>query len=241
MSPPSPSHVTQERLTPPDFSLALLALASGSSDAISFLTLGKVFTSAMTGNTALLGIAVGQGRIADALMGFSALMGFAIGVATAAALSESRSVISLAHGLRPLFALEAAYLGCFALVWTLAPHPAKGGTVFALIILSAAAMGIQSVAARRINAPGISTIVFTSTLVSIITSITGAVVRRARPLVGFVTRRQIGIFVSYMIGATIAGFMLGHELIWIVFLPLVSLIGAFACCEFDAHQQSKKP
>jgi len=241
MSPSSPIHVPHDRLTPPDFSLALLALASGGSDAISFLTLSKVFTSAMTGNTALLGIAVGQGRIVDAFMGFAALAGFTVGVATATALSEFRSDISLAHVLRPLFALEAAYLGCFALVWTLAPHLAGGATVFALIILSAAAMGIQSVAARHINAPGINTIVFTSTLVSIITSMTSAAVRRARPLVGFVTRRQMGIFLSYLIGATIAGFMLEHQLIWIVLLPLASVIGAFACCEFGAHQQGKKP
>jgi uncharacterized membrane protein YoaK (UPF0700 family) len=241
MRAPGPSFSPQEHPTSVDLGLALLALTSGGSDAISVLTLGKVFTSAMTGNTALLGIAISQGRIWDALLGFSALTGFVAGVATAAGVSEYCSDLSLARVLRPLFALEAVYLGCFALVWTLARHPAESGSVFGLVVLSAAAMGIQSAVARRINAPGINTIVFTSTLVSIVTSITGAVVRRARPLVGFATGREIGIFVTYAIGAVVAGVLTEHEYAWVAFLPLLSLVGAFACCEFDARRQSKKP
>ena len=235
-SSPSPP----ERFTPADLGLALLALASGSSDAVAFLTFGSVFTSAMTGNTALLGIAISRGRLSDAFLGLLALTGFVVGAATAAAVSEYRGDIGLARGLRPLFALEAGYLACFALLWTTARHPPEGSAVFALIVLSAAAMGIQSVAARRINAPGINTIVFTTTLVTIIISITGAVVRRARPLVGFATLRQIGIFFTYAIGVIIAGVLTRHELIWVAFVPLVSVVGAFACCEVDARWQNHK-
>jgi uncharacterized membrane protein YoaK (UPF0700 family) len=236
-SPPS----LPEHITPADVGLALLALASGSSDAIAFLTFGNVFTSAMTGNMALLGIAVSRGQLSGAFQGLSALTGFVVGAATAAAVSEYRGNIGLPRELRPLFALEAAYLACFALLWTTTRHPPEGSTVFALIVLSAAAMGIQSVAARRINAPGINTIVFTSTLVSIITSITTAVVRRTRPLVGFAARRQIGIFFTYTIGVIIAGVLRHHELVWVAFLPLVSVVGAFACCELDGRRQNRLP
>jgi uncharacterized membrane protein YoaK (UPF0700 family) len=235
-SPSLPEHIT-----PADVGLALLAVASGSSDAIAFLTFGNVFTSAMTGNMALLGIAVSRGQLSGAFQGLSALTGFVVGAATAAAVSEYRGNIGLPRELRPLFALEAAYLACFALLWTTTRHPPEGSAVFALIVLSSAAMGIQSVAARRINAPGINTIVFTSTLVSIITSITTAVVRRARPLVGFAARRQIGIFFTYTIGVIIAGVLRHHELTWVAFLPLVSVVGAFACCELDGRRQNRRP
>ena len=235
---PAPSR--PERFTPADLGLALLALASGASDAIAFLTLGKVFTSAMTGNMALLGISLSQGHLSDAFLGLSALTGFVVGVATAAAVSEYRATASLAGVLRPLLTLEAVYLICFAFIWTAGRHPAEGGAEFGLIVLSSAAMGIQSVAARTIHAPGINTIVFTSTLVSIITSITGAVVRRAHPLVGFATLRQIGSFFTYALGAIIAAVLTQHELVWVAFLPLVSVLGAFACCEFDARRDSKK-
>jgi uncharacterized membrane protein YoaK (UPF0700 family) len=236
-SSPSPP----ERLTPADLGLALLALASGSSDAIAFLTFGSVFTSAMTGNMAFLGIAVSRGQLSDAFQGLSALTGFVVGAATAAAVSEYRGDVGLMRALRPLFALEAGYLACFALVWAMVRHRPEGSAVFALIILSAAAMGIQSVAARRINAPGINTIVFTSTLVSIITSITGTMVRRARPLVGFAARRQIGICFTYTIGVIIASVLRHHELAWVALLPLISVIGAFACCELHARRQNRLP
>ena len=47
--------------------LALLACAAGAVDALSFLRLGDVFTANMTGNTVLLGIAVGERQGARAL------------------------------------------------------------------------------------------------------------------------------------------------------------------------------
>ena len=43
--------------------LACLSLASGCTDVMTFLNLGDVFTSAMTGNTALLAIAIGRGQL----------------------------------------------------------------------------------------------------------------------------------------------------------------------------------
>jgi Protein of unknown function (DUF1275) len=43
--------------------LASLSLASGCIDVLSFLKPGDVFTSAMTGNAALLAIAIGQGSV----------------------------------------------------------------------------------------------------------------------------------------------------------------------------------
>jgi uncharacterized membrane protein YoaK (UPF0700 family) len=234
--PPSSPH---ERLTPTDAGLALLALASGSSDAIAFLTLGKTFTSAMTGNTALLGIAVSQGHLADALSCFSALGGFVVGAVLAATIGEVRAHLATARALRPLYAIEAVCLVAFAVLWSLGAHPIQGGLLFGLILLSAAGMGIQSVIARRINAPGINTIVFTSTLVSIIMSIVGAVVRRARPVVGFAARRQAAIFVTYAIGATAGGVLTGRELAWVAFLPLLAFVGAFACGELDARRQRR--
>jgi hypothetical protein len=78
-------------------------------------------------------------------------------------------------------------------------------------------------------------------LVSIITSITGTVVRRARPLVGFAALRQIAICFTYTIGVIIASVLRHHELGWVAFLPLISVIGAFACCELHARRQNRLP
>jgi hypothetical protein len=43
--------------------LASLSLASGCTDVLSFLKLGNLFTSAMTGNSALLAVAIGGGQL----------------------------------------------------------------------------------------------------------------------------------------------------------------------------------
>jgi Protein of unknown function (DUF1275) len=51
----------REHVDSEDVGLALLGFASGSMDALAFFNLGEVFPSAMTGNTALLGLALGQG------------------------------------------------------------------------------------------------------------------------------------------------------------------------------------
>ena len=48
----------KERVDSGDVGLALLGFASGSMDALAFFNLGEVFPSAMTGNTALLGLAL---------------------------------------------------------------------------------------------------------------------------------------------------------------------------------------
>ena len=75
-----------------DDTLALLCLsfASGCTDALSFLELGNVFTSAMTGNTALLAIAIGRRQMLPASQSLTALVGFTLGAVVAAALSDLR-------------------------------------------------------------------------------------------------------------------------------------------------------
>ena len=75
-----------EALDGPDIGLALLALGAGSMDALGFFALGGALPSAMTGNTALLGLALGQGHPVAAAPPFAAGLGFVLGAALAAAL-----------------------------------------------------------------------------------------------------------------------------------------------------------
>jgi uncharacterized membrane protein YoaK (UPF0700 family) len=63
--------------------IGLLSFTAGSMDAIAFLALGDVFTSAMTGNTVLLGLAIGQGQVSAAMHSLTAFLGYAFGVALA--------------------------------------------------------------------------------------------------------------------------------------------------------------
>ena len=63
-----------------DILLVVLTLTTGALDAVTFVRLGKVFSSVITGNLALLGIAVGQQQAALALDAGLALAGYAAGV-----------------------------------------------------------------------------------------------------------------------------------------------------------------
>lgn len=181
--------------------ILLLSLASGGMDALSFLALG-VFTSAMTGNAALFGLALGQSRMSNASRSALAFAGFAAGVALASAMPSRPRLV--------LFA-EAALLGAFAALWPqrvpaiYAPIALSQAFLPELILLAGVAMGMQSRTARRLNAPGVNTVVFTSTLTEIVGALTDAALGRAPRRIRPQTWRQIGAFVSYVAGAGCLG------------------------------------
>lgn len=183
---------------------AFLAIASGSSDVIASLVLGQVFASvlgqvfasAMTGNTALLGIAINESNLLAASKPFTPLFGFVIGAAFASAIySPGVPATRQPVVLRTLLLLEIGCLGAFAIVWQMADNPTKGLTLYGLILLCSIGMGIQGIAAKSINVPGVSTIVFTSTLAGIVLSVTEILLRR-RSGVDFrsATKVQVAIF-----------------------------------------------
>ncbi|HYY69542.1 MAG TPA: YoaK family protein [Terriglobales bacterium] len=148
-----------------DAMVLVLTWAASAVDAISYLGLGHVFTANMTGNTVLLGLAIGQGQGLAALRSIIALLGFVIGVALSAVLLETTP----GHGEWPIsitraVLAEGVVLGVFTATWHLRIH--GGVTLHALIVLSAIAMGIQSGAMRHLKVPGIATTYITGTITS---------------------------------------------------------------------------
>lgn len=145
----------------------VLTWAAAGVDAISYLGLGHVFTANMTGNAVLLGLSIGQGQGLAALRSIIALASFAMGVALSAVMLETRQ----GRGEWPIevtraVAAEGIILGLFTLTWHLGAH--RGGLLYALIALSAVAMGIQSAAIRHLQVPGIATTYITGTLTSMV-------------------------------------------------------------------------
>ena len=160
-----------------DLGLAFLSFASGCTDVLTFLKLGNVFTSAMTGNTALLAVEIGRGDLAGASRALMALLAFALGVALAAKMSAAWQPRPDAQRVfRRLLLFELLFLTACAMLWNARPDPVQGLAVYGIILLSAISMGIQAVAAGCIRS-GINTIVFTSVLVRIVACIAGALSR----------------------------------------------------------------
>ncbi|MEM7445647.1 MAG: YoaK family protein [Pseudomonadota bacterium] len=210
-----------------------LAIASGGADVIAFLTLGHVFASAMTGNTALLGIALSQGDLSAASLPVSALLGFALGaLAASVAYDPNASPTRKQLVLRSLIGLEIACLAGFALLWQIVGHPPQGPALYGLILLCSFAMGVQGIAAKIINAPGVNTIVFTSTLVAIVFSLTElALGRRDTPAIRAATKRQIYVFAAYATGAVFAGLLDWAAFGLLAWVPMTAAILALICLE----------
>ena len=202
--------------------ILILAWAAGSLDAIGFLGLGHVFTANMTGNTVLLGLALGQGQGVAALRSVVALGGFAVGVATGVTImSKDRERMDWPPSVTTALFLEGIVLVIFSVVWHALSVPQW---LYALIALSAVAMGIQSAAVRRLKVPGIATTYMTGTLTSIVSGVTtrvrraGAASARAEsgrePLAASSPEmhweRRVGlqaaVFMTYVLAAVFSGF-----------------------------------
>jgi uncharacterized membrane protein YoaK (UPF0700 family) len=128
-----------------------LAAASGATDAIGYLALGNVFTSAMTGNLALLGIAMAHhdgeriGRVLVSLISY--MVGAAIGarIARTPQLGDPVWPPAITRAL----AIEAVFFVAYAGVWWAMDAKSDIYTKAALLGIGAVALGIQSSAMQR--------------------------------------------------------------------------------------------
>jgi uncharacterized membrane protein YoaK (UPF0700 family) len=208
--------------------LAWLSFASGCTDVMTFLKLGDVFASAMTGNTALLAIAIGRGQMLAASRSLTALLGFIFGAALATLMDAP--IQTHVHGgpfLRRLLLIEIALV-----LWRASPDPIQGARLYTVILLFAVSMGIQGAGARRVNSAGISTIVFTTLLISIVASLTRTLYGRTRDATSVaVGRASVGSLAGYCCGAALAAVLVAPYFEWLLWMPVVAVLLALGCWE----------
>lgn len=222
--------------------LACLSLASGCTDVLTFLKLGEVFTSAMTGNTALLGIAIGKGQMLAASRSLTALFGFMIGAALAATIYNlAQRGGTAAAGLRRLLFVELICLSGCTMLWSLNGNAAEIApkSLYAIISLSALSMGIQGIAAQRISASGISTIVFTSALIRIVSSLTGTLMHLAGARDSRVSANgHLATFAAYACGAAVAGTLVPRAMDLLIWIPVLAVLTAFGLSWLPAEPEA---
>lgn len=146
----------------------VLALTTGAVNAVTFLRLGKVFSSVITGNLALLGMAAGQRLGSQAVNGGVALAGYGLGVVVGGVIAgmaadgqpvwPGRTTATLAAELLVLAGFSGDWLA-------VAGHP-SGGVRLVLLAVAAAAMGMQSAAVRLLG--HMSSTYLTSTLTALL-------------------------------------------------------------------------
>lgn len=199
--------------------LATLSFAAGSMDAIAFFALGGVFTSAMSGNTIVLGLAIGRGHFGLVLHALAALAGYLAGVAAASA-----SLIKFGRGKGWTLALEALFLIAFAGLWFAVGDQPTGPAVFGLILLSAIAMGLQGGIARVIGAPGIMTVIFTSTYTTLVGNFVERSLMGERPRWTAAAARQSTALAAYFGGAVAAAIVTAQLRLLAPILPLGAIL-----------------
>jgi uncharacterized membrane protein YoaK (UPF0700 family) len=160
--------------------LAALTIGAGAVDATTLLLVGHVFSSVITGNLVLLGVAAGRHVLADAASAAVAVAGYAVGVAIGVRVAAARRLATEHTSSRdeggqdeggwPLtvtvaLAIELAVVICFSVAWELAGATAAHWRLAALALL-AAAMGLQSAAVRQLGQ--VSTTYLTSTLTGVV-------------------------------------------------------------------------
>ena len=197
-----------------DSLVVLLTLTTGAVDVTSFLALGNVFSSVVTGDMVLLGAAAGTGRPELAVHSGVALAGYLAGGVAGAPLAARRPQ---ATGTWPpsvtvILAVELVILVAFSVGWELAgTHPTGGGQL-ALVAVLAAAMGLQAAAVRRLGQ--MSTTYLTSTL----TALVAGLVTGSKP---DGMARSLGVLATLIIGAIAASVLLEEARAWV---PLVILV-----------------
>lgn len=208
-----------------DVLLVVLTLTTGAVDAVTFVRLGQVFSSVITGNLALLGIAAGRQDAALAQNAGLALAGYAAGVMLGGLIAGTHQPGQPVWPGRVSYALaaETGLLAAFSGEWLATGGHPGGGSRLALLLLAAAAMGLQSATIRRLGQ--ISTTYLTSTLTALFT---GLALRQMPEGTG----RSAAILVTAVAGAALGTLAALNAPDWVpaaVLIPIaVVLTGALA-------------
>lgn len=212
------------------YSLLLLCLAAGMVDVIGYLGLGHVLTANMTGNIVLLGIAIARAQEFIVLRSLIALAGFIVGNAIAARMIGTNHT---KNGWSPrvtrVFVVESILLLIFAIVMV---SPYSEQLAYLLIAILAAAMGMQTTAARRIGIAGISTTVLTNNLAAVVEDAVSIMQRLRHTSIGSLMKAlsndsylRVFAVIIYLIGVIVAALMFHNIPMIAVWIPVVVVGG----------------
>jgi uncharacterized membrane protein YoaK (UPF0700 family) len=207
----------------------VLAAASGATDAIGFLALGHVFTSAMTGNLALLGISLAHRngeRVGRVLVSIACFMAGAAFGARVARSPEPDDPVWPSSVTRALAIEAVVFVGYAACWWTMGPQ--YGVVAKATLLgLGAVALGIQSAAMQRFG-PGLNTTFLSGSLTILVGWL--ATGHRLREI-----RHHLLVLVGLVCGGLLGALLVLHAPAFGPLVQLVALAAALCAAGWQAH------
>jgi uncharacterized membrane protein YoaK (UPF0700 family) len=205
----APRSLSEDRLL---LALLTMTLVTGLVDAVSYLGLGRVFTANMTGNVALLGFALAGAPRLSIARSLTSLLAFLLGAVFGGRIGIALSVLHR-RWLLTAAALEAGllFIAALASFGLDVGSEAPARRLYAVIVLTAVAMGLRTATVRRLGVADITTTVLTSLLAGLAgdSSLAGG----SNPRMG----RRVGAVLSMLSGAAIGALLLRFGLA----LPLV--------------------
>ena len=151
-----PRHLALPRL------LFALTVTTGIVDAVSYLALGHVFVANMTGNVVFLGFAAAGASGLSIPASLTAIAAFLVGSFAGGVIGRRvphrGRLVAVATASTVFLVAAAVVLALFAVA------PIAGAAQYGLIVLLAAAMGVQNATARKLGIPDVTTTVLTLTL-----------------------------------------------------------------------------
>jgi uncharacterized membrane protein YoaK (UPF0700 family) len=129
--------------------VVVLAIGAGAADVTAFVVLGKVFSSVITGNLVLLGLAAASATPGLALRSGIALVAYAAGVLIGAPIAARGRRLAWPPAVTAALGVELCLLLGFTAGWEAARHQPDWRLV--LLALLAAAMGVQSAAVGQLG------------------------------------------------------------------------------------------
>ena len=161
------SSPTSERVV--SYTLLGLTAVTGFIDAVSFLSLGRGFTANMTGNIVLLAFATTRVPGLSIARSVTALLAFLVGAVLGGRMMSRASADSQVRFAAQAFLLEVAFLFAASICSIGYRSDLLEGSFqpFALIALTALAMGTRNAVFRKLAIPDLTTTVLTLTITGI--------------------------------------------------------------------------
>ncbi len=206
---------------------AALAFGTGVMDVASFTQLGGVFSSVMTGNLVLLGLAAARpsGELAahTALAFAGYVTGAALGTWIAGPPRPREQTWPVAVTLT--LVVELAVMGAFSTGWELTHAQPTGGPQLVLLAVATLGMGLQSAAVRRLD-PSVSTTYLTGTLTGVVASLVAK--QRSR----HIDYRGVAVLTAVVVGAAVGGMLILTAPAVLPVLPLAALTVVIAAAAY---------
>src|SRR5260370_30622636 len=151
------------------YALLAMTMVTGLVDAVSFLSLGRVFTANMTGNIVLLAFAAAHVPGLSIARSLTALLAFLVGAILGGRVMAQASADSQIRFAVQAFLLEAVFLfaASFCGIGYRGDLREDSFQPFALIALTSLAMRTRNAAVRKLAIPDLTTTVLTLTITGI--------------------------------------------------------------------------